>query len=137
MQLHFYRKDDFFYEFLTLKLTSLGKRFFELGQTCSESQKVKSSQSHDFDFFEKQKKFGLFFFCKSAPSTEPKNVKFSVFWTSCKNCKNFSQKDTVVRPNLSPYLFRTVPYRTVPYRTVSYRTVLYRTVSYLTVFHFR
>jgi len=24
---------------------------FRLGQTCSESQKVKSSQSHDFDFF--------------------------------------------------------------------------------------
>ena len=57
MQLHFYRKDDFFYEFLTLKLTSLGKRFFELGQTCSESQKVKSSQSHDFDFLFLPKNF--------------------------------------------------------------------------------
>ena len=27
--------------------------FLLLLQTCSESQKVKSSQSHDFDFFEK------------------------------------------------------------------------------------
>ena len=46
-----------------------------------------------------------------------------------------------MRPNLSPYPFRTVPYRTVsyrivPYRTVSYRTVPSRTVAYRTVFRF-